>query len=178
MDGVHPSHAVRFMRGWIRKGVRKEIPTNASQKRLNILGALNLESMTLHRREYDTLNAENVIAFLTFLLAAMPRGLLHVILDRGRYQHCEAVWAFARENPRLRLHYLPPYSPNINAIEPAWKIMHEHTTNNRYHATFKQFTEAIRYFFDVTFPEKALAWTDRLTDNFRVINPADFRVMR
>jgi transposase len=169
LDGVHPSHAVRFMRGWIRKGVRKEIPTNAGRKRLNILGALNLEAMTLHRQEYDTLNAEAVIAFLTFLLAAMPHGLLHVILDRGRYQHCTAVWAFAAANPRLRLHYLPPYSPNINAIEPAWKIMHEHTTNNRYHAHFKDFTEAIRGFFDVTFPKNALAWTDRLTDNFRIL---------
>lgn len=169
MDGVHPSHAVRFVRGWIRKGVRKEIPTNAGQKRLNILGALNLEAMTLHRQEYETLNAEAVIAFLTFLLAAMPRGILHVILDRGRYQHCTAVWAFAAENLRLRLHYLPPYSPNINAIEPAWKIMHEHTTNNVYHPTFKAFTEAIRHFFDSTFPQNALAWTDRLTDNFRIL---------
>jgi len=168
MDGVHPSHAVRFVRGWIRKGVRREIPTNASQKRLNILGVLNLEKMTLQRQEYDTLNADVVIAFLTFLLAAMPHGLLHVILDRGRYQHCAAVWAFAAANPRLRLHYLPPYSPNINAIEPAWKIMHEHTTNNRYHPHFKDFTEAIRNFFDVTFPQNARKWTDRLTDNFQI----------
>lgn len=169
IDGVHPSHAVRFVRGWIRKGVRKEIPTNGSQRRLNILGALNLEKMTLTRQEYDTLNSENAIAFLAFLLAAQPLGLLHIILDRGRYFHCEAVWAFAAENPRLRLHYLPTYSPNINAIEPSWKIMHEHTTTNRYHAHFKDFTEAIRHFFDVTFPEKAQEWTDRLTDNFRII---------
>src|SRR5271170_122605 len=106
MDGVHPSHAVRFVRGWIRKGQRREIPTNASQKRLNILGALNLETMTLHRREYLTLNADAVIAFLTCLLATMPRGLLHIILDRGRYQNCVAVWAYAAEHPRLKLHYL------------------------------------------------------------------------
>jgi transposase len=169
IDGVHPSHAVRFVRGWIRKGVRKEIPTNGSQRRLNILGALNLEKMTLVRQEYDTLNSDAAIAFLTLLLAAKPVGLLHIILDRGRYFYCEAVWEFATKNPRLRLHYLPPYSPNINAIEPSWKIMHEHTTNNRYHATFKQYTEAIRHFFDVTFPEKARDWTDQLTDNFRII---------
>jgi transposase len=150
LDGVHPSHAVRFMRGWIRKGVRKEIPTNASQRRLNILGALNLEKMTLHRQEYETLNSESAIAFLTFLLAVMPGGALHVILDRGRYLYCAAVWAFATANPRLKLHYLPSYSPNINAIEPVWKIMHEHTTNNAYHPTFKAFTEKIRDFFDIT----------------------------
>ncbi|NDG05162.1 MAG: IS630 family transposase [Alphaproteobacteria bacterium] len=169
IDGVHPSHAVRFVRGWIRKGVRKEIPTNGSQRRLNILGALNLEKMTLVRQEYDTLNSDSAIAFLTLLLAAQPLGLLHIILDRGRYFYCEAIWAFAAVNPRLCLHYLPPYSPNINAIEPSWKIMHEHTTNNRYHATFKQYTEAIREFFDVTFPQKARDWTDQLTDNFRII---------
>jgi transposase len=169
IDGVHPSHAVRFVRGWIRKGVRKEIPTNGSQRRLNILGALNLQTMTLYRQEYDTLNSDAAIAFLTLLLAAQPLGLLHIILDRGRYFYCEAVWAFAAANPRLRLHYLPPYSPNINAIEPTWKIMHEYTTNNRYHAHFKDFTEAIRNFFDVIFPQKSRDWTDRLTDNFRII---------
>lgn len=169
IDGVHPSYAVRFVRGWIRKGVRKEIPTNGSQKRLNILGALNLEKMTLHRQEYGTLNGESAIKFFTFLLAQMPVGILHIILDRGRYFYCEAVWEFARKNTRLHLHYLPPYSPNINAIEPSWKIMHEHTTNNRYHPHFKDFTEAIRNFFDTTFPHNARKWTDRLTDNFRIV---------
>ena len=135
----------------------------------NFLGALNLETMTLHRQEFDTHNAENVIAFLGFLLSAMPQGILHIILDQGRYQNCKAVWAFQAENHRLRLHYLPAYSPNINAIEPAWKMMHEHTTNNQYHPTFKHFTEKIRQFFDVTFPQNAKSWTDRLTDNFRIL---------
>ena len=169
IDGVHPTHAVRFMRGWIRKGQRREIPTNGSQKRINILGALNLERMTLHRQEYKTLDAEAAIAFLTYLLVVMPQGIVHVILDRGRYFFCKAVWDFAALNPRLKLHYLPSYSPNINAIEPTWKIMHEHTTNNRYHPTFKAFTEQIRHFFDVIFPHKAKTWTDRLSDNFRII---------
>jgi len=169
MDGVHPSHQVRFMRGWIRRGKRCEIPTNASHKRLNILGALNLADMTLQTSEYKTLNSEAVIEFLGGLLKAQPKGKLHVILDRGRYQYCNAVHDFETQNERLQLHFLPPYSPNINAIEPAWKIMHEHTTNNTYHATFKDFAESIRRFFTTTFPKKAIEWTDRLTDNFRVL---------
>lgn len=170
MDGVHPSHAVRFVRGWIRKGRRVEIPTGASQKRMNLLGALNLESMTLNRKDYLTLNADAVIDFLAFLLVTIPTGILHIILDRGRYQYCQAVWDFVEKNPRITLHYLPSYSPNLNAIEPAWKIMHEHTTNNQYHRTYKNFTEKINEFFDKTFPENAKQWIDRLTDNFRVLN--------
>lgn len=170
VDGVHPSHAVRFVRGWIRKGKRVEIPTNASQKRLNIIGALNLETMTLHKKEYQTLNAEAVLQFLAYLLTVMPTGVINIILDRGRYQNCHAVWDFVAANPRLQTHYLPPYSPNLNAIEGAWKILHEHTTNNQYHQTFKDFTEAIHHFFDHTFPQKAKLWVDRLTDNFRVMH--------
>ncbi len=172
MDGVHPTHAVRFTCGWIRKGERKEIPTNGSQKRLNILGALDLEKMALHTKEYTTINGEAIVAFLAHLLTVMPKGIIHVILDQARYHTCNEVRDWLLLHPRIRLHYLPPYSPNLNAIEPLWKIMHEHTTNNVYHPTFKTFTEKIWEFLDDTFPQKAKSWTDRLTDNFRIIRTA------
>ena len=169
MDGVHPSHAVRFVRGWIRKGKRVELPTNSGQKRLNILGALNLEQMRVEYADFVTLNADSTICFLTKLMATQPKGLLHIILDQGRYQKCKAVEEFIEKNQRVKLHFLPPYSPNINAIECLWKIMHEHTTNNQYFASFKTFSEKIQAFFTETFPKYAKTWTDRLTDNFRVM---------
>ena len=169
MDGVHPTHAVRFTKGWIKKGIRKEIPTNGSQKRLNILGALDLEKMELHNQNYETINGANIISFFTYLLSIMPVGIIHIILDQARYHTCKEVKSWLASNSRIQVHYLPPYSPNLNAIEPCWKIMHSHTTQNTYHATFKDFTEKIETFFNHTFPEKALAWTDTLTDNFRIM---------
>jgi transposase len=169
MDGVHPSHAVRFVRGWIRKGKRVEIPTNSGQKRLNILGALNLEQMRVEHSDFVTLNADSTICFLTKLMQKQPKGLLHIILDQGRYQKCKAVEAFIEQHQRVKLHFLPPYSPNINAIEPLWKIMHEHTTNNQYFASFKAFSEKIQAFFTEIFPKHAKSWTERLTDNFRLM---------
>lgn len=169
MDGVHPTHAVRFTRGWIKRGHRKEIPTNGRHSRLNILGALDLEKMTLSSQAYDTINGANIIAFLVYLMTVMPCGIIHVILDQAGYHTCKEVKAWLLLNPRIRLHYLPPYSPNLNAIEPCWKIMHEHTTNNQYHPSFKHFTEKIWEFLDHTFAYHARTWTDRLTDNFRII---------
>jgi transposase len=166
LDGVHPTHAVRFACGWIKRGERREIPTNGSQKRLNILGALDLEEMAIHTQEYDTINADAIIAFLSYLLAVLPGLALHIILDQARYHTCAAVRDWAAQNPRLHLHFLPAYSPNLNAIEPAWKILHEHTVNNLYAPNFKAFTEKIRTFFKHTFPQKAHLWVDRLTDNF------------
>jgi transposase len=169
MDGVHPTHAVRFTKGWIKKGSRKEIPTNGSQKRLNILGVLDLEKMALYSKSYDTINGASIIAFLAYLLVVMPYGIVNVILDQARYHTCKEVKEWLLSHPRIRLHYLPPYSPNLNAIEPCWKIMHEHTTNNVYHPSFKNFTEKIWDFFNYTFPQKAHSWTDSLTDNFRIL---------
>jgi transposase len=167
LDGVHPTHAVRFACGWIKKGLRKEIPTNGSQKRLNILGALDLEAMAIHTRDFDTIDAAAIIVFLTYLLACLPHHVLHIVLDRARYHTCAAVLEWVAKTPRIQLHHLPAYSPNLNAIEPAWKIMHEHTVNNVYSPTFKIFTETICRFFGEVFPKNAPLWVDRLTDNFR-----------
>ena len=169
MDAVHPTHAVRFTKGWIKRGVRKEIPTNGSQKRLNIIGALDLEKMQLHTKESLTINAQNIAYFFESLLVKYPSGVINVILDQARYHTCKEVTEWVEKHPRIVLHYLPPYSPNLNAIEPLWKIMHEHTSNNQYHATFKQFSEKITEFLTQTFPRNANKWVDRLSDNFRII---------
>lgn len=166
LDGVHPTHAVRFVRGWIKKGTRREIPTNGSQKRLNILGALDLENMAVHTQEYDTIDADAIIAFLTHVQTSEPDVGLHIILDQARYHTCAAVADWVAKNPCINLHFLPAYSPNLNTIERLWKIMHENTTNNQYLPTFKAFTQTIRRFFSHVFPQKAGSWIDRLTDNF------------
>ncbi len=170
LDSVHPTHQTRLTYGWIKKGTRKELPTTAGQKRVNLVGALNLSHMTLITQEYDTINAEAIICFFKRLESKMHTArLIHVMLDRARYHTCKEVEDWIKTS-RIKLHFLPPYSPNLNAIERCWKIMHEHVTNNKYYATFKQFSEAILTFCNVTFKEKAQSWVSRLTDNFRPIN--------
>jgi len=176
MDGVHPTHQTRMAYGWIRKGTRKELPTTSGQRRMNILGALDLAEMHLMHQEYATIDGDAVIGFLKNLEVHMPTAsAIHVVLDAARYHTCPAVLDYVRTS-RIRLHHLPPYSPNINAIEPCWKIMHEHVTDNHYYPTFKQFTEAILTFLSVTFPNNARLWTDRLSDNFRPLQSPTLQV--
>jgi transposase len=169
MDGVHPTHEVRIMRGWIRKGTRKPMVTNGSGRRLNILGALNLEKMQAVTKEFDWINGKAICGFYDHLQSTTTAKRIYVVQDQARYQTCPEVREYLARNPRIQAVYLPTYSPNLNAIEPLWKLMHEHCTYNRHYAHFKDFTEAIRQFFAETFPKNAKQWTDRLTDNFRVI---------
>ncbi|OOF30326.1 transposase, partial [Salinivibrio costicola] len=72
----------------------------------------------------------------------------------------------------IELHYLPPYSPNLNPIERLWKVMNEHARNNLYFKTKRDFAQAIDRFFTVTLPEIAGSLTSRINDNFQMFNHA------
>ena len=178
MDSVHPTHQMRPAYGWIRKGLRKELPTNAGQKRMNIVGALGLEDMSLFVQEFETVDHEAIILFLKNLQIKTPCATaIHVVLDSARYHTCPEVLEYVKTS-RIHLHHLPPYSPNLNVIERCWKIMHEHVTDNHYYPTFKTFADATLDFLTKTFPEKARLWIDRLSDNFTPIQSPLFPTLQ
>ncbi|MCK5819333.1 MAG: transposase, partial [Psychromonas sp.] len=51
------------------------------------------------------------------------------------------------KNLNIILHYLPPYSLNLNPIERLWKVMNEYARNNKYFSTAKEFWRSIDEFF-------------------------------
>ena len=67
MDSVHPTQATKITSGWIRKGVEKMIATVAGRSRINLTGAIDLESMSIFTQEYETINGESTIDFLKYL---------------------------------------------------------------------------------------------------------------
>lgn len=169
IDSVHPTMETRASSGWIRKGQEKHIATTASRTRLNITGALHLQSMTLTHANYDTINAVSLIDFLTRLKAAYPMApKLHIILDQAGYHRSEDASNFA-ENNNIVFHFLPAYSPNLNSIERLWKVMNEYARNNRCFKSAKEFREQIFGFLNDTFPQISEALKTRINDNFHVL---------
>jgi len=71
---------------------------------------------------------------------------LHVFLDNARYNRAYSVQEKA-ELLNITLHYLPPYSPNLNLIERLWKFFKKKVVKNRYYETFDEFSDAIIAFF-------------------------------
>jgi len=51
---------------------------------------------------------------------------------------------------RIQLHYLPPYSPNLNPIERLWKLMNEQIRNNVVFQSAQDFRERLALFFTQT----------------------------
>jgi hypothetical protein len=77
----------------------------------------------------------------------------------------------------IKLHFIPVYCPHLDAIERLWGLMHRHTTHNKCYASFKDFKAAILGCLRETVPRNWRQFCDEVTDNFRIIDPADFRVL-
>lgn len=54
-----------------------------------------------------------------------------MVLDNVAYHHAYKVKDWIERHSKLELYFLPPYSPNLNAIERAWWYMRKKITHNR-----------------------------------------------
>lgn len=173
IDGVHPTQGTKLAYGWMPKGQNTVVETTGSRTRLNLMGALNLNDIGMTvTREYDTINSLNICQFFIAIRETYPvKQKVHIILDGAGYHRSELVkdWAYVMN---IELHYLPPYSPNLNPIERLWKVMNEEVRNNRYFASAKDFRREIRRFFSDKLPSLAGALSCRINDNFQTLKAA------
>jgi|SRR5437870_3612095 len=149
-DGVHPTHNIHKTKAWIKKGEEKQIKTNTGRGRLNINGALDIKTMTVTIHFSETINAEETIKlFDKIQLIYKDKTTIYLIIDNARYYKNKDVTAYLeKQDCKIKLIFLPPYSPNLNFIERLWKYMKKYIIGITYREKFKQFEEDIRYFFE------------------------------
>ena len=173
-DGVHPTHNIQPAYGWIRKGLRKELPVNTGRARLNLSGAIDIIDQRLVMHEDLTLNAVSTIRFFNKIEEAYPeKRRIHVFCDNAPYYRNTAVREFLKGS-KIELHFLPPYSPNLNPIERLWKWMKERVVYNTYYEHFENFKDAVFGFFLLlsnagTDSDLKKSLHQRVSDNFSPI---------
>ncbi len=70
--------------GWIKRGQKKCLHTNSGRQRLNLHGAINIETMDVTLIESETVNADSTIELLETLNQQYPLSRrLHIILDNA-----------------------------------------------------------------------------------------------
>src|SRR6202035_4744835 len=88
---------------------------------------------------------------------------------------------FGKAEPSRRCTQKPVGSarraPDLNPIERLWGLMHRNVTHNKCYATCGQFADVTLDFLRDKVPKNWRSFRDSVTDNFRVINPKDFRVL-
>jgi transposase len=178
-DAVHPTHAVRPVGCWAPKDTKVAVQQASGRDRLNIHGAIDLETGRTRMIDVLTVNAVSTIALLSAIETLFPKKRrIHVFLDNARYHHAEMVQQWL-EKPdcRIELHFIPTYCPHLDPIERLWGLMHKHVTHNRCYAKFNDFCSAVLTFLRDDVPKNWCTYCDSVTDNFRVISPKDFRVL-
>ena len=152
-DAVHPTHAVRPVGCWAPKDTPVAVEQTSGRQRLNIHGAIDLETGKTRMIEAATVNA-------------ISMGQTH-----------RRSFDLHRPGRRIKLHFIPAYCPHLDPAERLRGLMHKHVTHNRCHATFADFRAAILTFLREEVPRKWDTYCDQVTDNFRIVSPKDFRVL-
>jgi len=174
MDSAHPTQATKFSHGWIRKGKRKFLNTNASRTRLNMVGAINLDKLEtqLINRFDCNIDSDVICAFLPQIRRQYSdKGTIHLIMDQAGYHKANSVQEMAKAL-NIKIHFLPPHSPNLNPIERFWKLMNQRARNNIFFHSAKEFREKIDEFFKDTVPKIKKEMASLINDNFQRLENA------
>ena len=148
IDAVHPEHNTMAAYGWIKRGQERKLSTNSGRQRLNLHGAINAETMEMTVVESKSIDKDSTIELLETLSQKYPlSSQLHIILDNARYHHSKEVKDYLKENQRINLVFLPPYSPELNLIERVWKYFKKNVLYNKYYENLKVFRDASIKFF-------------------------------
>ncbi len=146
-DACHPQHDSIPAYGWIRRGKDKELKSNGGRKRVNINGAVNIETLDIATDFAKSVNGESSLRLFRKLEAKHPDAKeIHVILDNASYY--KSVWLKDQlEESKIVFHYLPGYSPNLNLIERLWKFFKKKILYNQYYEKYDDFLAACKGFF-------------------------------
>ena len=135
--------------GYIYGKARRFVRTYSGRSRYNVLGALNFVSKKMTTVTNDAYITSTEICELIKKVSLEYTGKpVFLLLDNARYQKCKAVQEFAAKL-KVKLVYIPPYSPNLNLIERLWK----HTKGRlriKYYNNFDEFKEKINSIIENT----------------------------
>ena len=117
---------------WMLCGQQKTVLTPGKNEKRYLAGALNARTGRVTWVEGERKTSDLFILLLWQLLREYPRArCIHIVLDNFKIHSSQRTrLALASAGSRIRLHFLPPYCPDHNRIERAWKDLHDNVTRN------------------------------------------------
>jgi transposase len=114
-------------RTWGKRGETPVVESTGARYSLSLISTVTARGKMRFMIKEGGVNSKVFIGFLKRLLKGMRRPIF-LIVDRGSAHVSKATKAFvASLNGKLRLFYLPPYSPHLNPDELVWNHLKTHT---------------------------------------------------
>jgi transposase len=118
--------------------------------------------------------SKKMITWLKFIIEKEPQLFADAsILDMHEITANQLLNALKSppSSSRLEMHILPPYSPNLNPIERAWKVMNEKIRNNKVFYKLAEFRATIHSFFNTDWYTILPELSGRINDKFQRLKP-------
>lgn len=132
-------------RTWARIGLGTRVLSAPVRRSCKVMGAVRIgENPQWHSRFVEVFNADTFIGFLKQLVRYYKGTKIHMITDNVAYHKSPKVheWLAGKED-LIELHFLPPYSPKLNAVEYVWKKTKKKITHNKYFPRLNDLREAL-----------------------------------
>ena len=134
-------------RDWMLPGQQKLVVTPGNNRKHYLAGARHVRTGRLlwvtgpHKRS----------GLFIELLRALSRAystarLIHVIVDNASFHLSRQTRLALAGLPRIRLHFLPPCSPELNPIERLWLDLHAEVTRNHRCATLDELLQEVHHY--------------------------------
>jgi transposase len=133
-DEISLSNTATVSYQWALKGNQPSIPCKQkNRERQTVFGSYNFNTGQITVSFSDKGNYQSFKKHLKKVLDEYKdTPKIIIVLDNVAYHHAKKLKLWLQSVPKLELFYLPPYSPNLNAIERAWWYMRKSITHHRY----------------------------------------------
>lgn len=155
-DECHFKLTLSIIRAWFLTGQVPEIKSPVDRYKVSIFGAMGKNGQLIILQN-EMFNAETFRLFLEKLLREAEVGLkkdgtrkkILLVLDNAKYHHAKILQEWLTEvSDVLELFFLPPYSPDLNAIERLWKKTRREVTHNRFFPTIEKLRFDLKMYWD------------------------------
>lgn len=139
-DECSMSNTATVSYAWSKKGVQPQvICKQRKRERQTVFGSYNYGTGQITVSFADKGNSCTFKEHLKKVLRVYKTApKIIIVLDNVAYHHAKRISAWVARNPKLELFFLPPYSPDLNAVERAWWYMRKKITHNRFIKTLKE----------------------------------------
>lgn len=138
---------------WMPKGTQKQVLTPGKNQKAYVAGSLDARDGTVLWVGEAAKNSELFVKMLEKLDDHYSKAkVIHVIVDNYSIHHSQETKEALSKMPRIKLVFLPPYSPDMNPIERFWQDLHANVTRNHRHETLRSLCMAVAAFLNAATP--------------------------
>ena len=133
------------IRTWALVGIGVKVLSPPVRKSVKVMGAVRIGvNPQWHSRFVEGFNAETFTEFLDQLLRYYHGIKIHLITDNAPYHKSPKVheWLKGKED-LVEFHFLPAYSPKLNAVEYLWRKTKRAITHNKFFPRLHDLKQAL-----------------------------------